>query len=100
MPHNKKDIALTAIKASYGTESGEDGINLFVSHHLEQFDETEWQSILGMSNPTSKDVIEALVFVECDDGVYDFSLPNDVTDYVVCVSFNVSGDIDDISMES
>jgi hypothetical protein len=100
MSQNKNSIALNAIKASYNNESGEYGINLFVSHHLEQFDKTVWKKILGKSDPTPQDVIDAIVFIECEDDVYDFSLPNEVTDYVICVSFDDSGAIDNIAMES
>jgi len=101
MSQDRKGLALNAIKASHNTEQGEYGIDLFVSHHLEEFSDTEWQTLLGKVKPSSSDVIEALVFKECSDSnVYDFTLPNDVTDYVVSVSFNDGGDIDSISMES
>ena len=35
-----------------------------------------------------------------DEEVYDFTLPEEVTDYVVSVSFDEDGEIDDIVMES
>ncbi|MUI16138.1 DUF2004 domain-containing protein [Massilia dura] len=32
--------------------------------------------------------------------VFDFSLPDDVTDYVISVRFDDSGEVENISMES
>lgn len=100
MSHDKKDLALSAIKASQGTEQGEYGIDLFISHHLEQFDSTEWQELLGKAKPSTNEIVESLVYIDDYDGVYDFSLPNDVTGYVVSVSFDDAGNVDSISMES
>ena len=39
---------------------------------------------------------------EDEDGIdtFDFTLPEDVTDYVISVHFDEEGAVDDISMES
>jgi hypothetical protein len=39
---------------------------------------------------------------EAEDGLdtFDFTLPDDVTNYVIAVRFNEDGEVHDISMES
>ncbi len=94
--------ALDGIKKSFGSVQGEYGIDLFVSHHLEELPQSYWERHLGTAKPTHAQVIELLVLRSKwdDEEVYDFTLPDEVTDYVVSVSFDEDGEIDDISMES
>ena len=97
-----KDKALASIKASAGTEAGQYGIDEFVQHHLEELPTSYWQAQLGTANPTHTQVMDLLVLREKweDEKVYDFALPDEVTDYVVSVSFNDDGEVTDIVMES
>ncbi len=99
---SNEKIALEGIKKSSGTEQGEYGIDLFVSHHLEELPQSYWEGYLGTSKPNHGQVIELLILRSKwdDEEVYDFTLPDEVTDYVVSVSFDKDGEIDDISMES
>ena len=94
--------ALEGIKKSSGTEQGEYGIDEFVSHHLEELPQNYWEKHLGTSKPSHEQVIDLLVLRSKweDEEVYDFTLPEEVTDYVVSVSFDEDGVIDDIVMES
>ncbi|EPE5851656.1 DUF2004 domain-containing protein [Vibrio vulnificus] len=96
----KVELALEAIKASRGTESGEYGIDLFVSHHLDELHAAVWLEILGKENPNFDDILSALVVAYVEDDVCDFTLPNDVTNYLISVSFDENGQVVDISMES
>ncbi|UXI03308.1 DUF2004 domain-containing protein [Photobacterium sp. TY1-4] len=96
----KVELALEAIRASHGTESGEYGIDLFVSHHLDELPATVWLEIIGKENPSFDDVLSALILTYAEDDVYDFTLPNDVTNYLISVSFDENGQIVDIVMES
>ena len=100
----RQKLALAAINQTFGTESGEYGINLFVTHHLEELPQSYWQQHLGVSTPKPTSVIELLQFRsswgEDDIERFDFTLPDGVTDYVVSVHFDRSGEIDWISMES
>ncbi|MGL1529914.1 DUF2004 domain-containing protein, partial [Vibrio parahaemolyticus] len=96
----KVELALEAIKASRGTELGEYGIDLFVSHHLDEFPAAVWLEILGKENPSFDDILSALVVAYVEDDVCDFTLPNDVTNYLISVSFDENGQVVDISMES
>lgn len=94
--------ALNAIKEAAGTESGEYSIDEFISHHLEELPSEYWQEHLGVKNPNADQVMGLLVLRSKwdDEETYDFTLPGDITDYVVCVSFADDGSIDDITMES
>lgn len=100
MSNEKK--ALEGIKKSSGTEQGEYGIDEFVSHHLEELPQSYWEKHLGTSKPSNELVIDLLVLRSKweDEEVYDFTLPDEITDYVVSVSFDEDGEIDDIVMES
>ena len=99
---NNEKKALEGIKNSSGTEKGEYGIDLFVSHHLEELPQSYWEKHLGTAKPTHEQVIELLILRSKwdDEKVYDFTLPDEATDYVVSVSFDEDGEIVDISMES
>lgn len=100
MSNEKK--ALEGIKKSSGTEQGEYSIDEFVSHHLEELPQTYWEKHLGTSKPSNEQIIDLLILRSKweDEEVYDFTLPEEVTDYVVSVSFDKEGMIDDIVMES
>ena len=102
MDSNKEKRALAAIKESSGKKEGEYGIDLFIEHHLEELNDSDWEKSIGISKPTPKQVIDSIMLIKSwdHDLAYDFSLPNDVTDYVVSVRFDEEGDIEGISMES
>ncbi len=102
MPTQKEKLAMDAIRNSAGTEAGEYGIDLFIEHHLEELEESDWKKSLGIEKPSKDQVLGALVLRSSwdDDCVYDFTLPNEVTDCVVSVRFDEGGEIEDISMES
>ncbi|WP_150050984.1 DUF2004 domain-containing protein [Methylomonas rhizoryzae] len=100
----RQKLALDAIKHAFGTEAGEDSVNLFVGHHLEELPQSYWQQHLGSSTPKPTAVIGLLQlrssWGEDDIEFFDFTLPDEVTDYVVSVHFDGAGKIDGISMES
>lgn len=100
----RQKLALDDIKNTFGTEAGEDSINLFVEHHLEELPQSYWRQHLGSSTPEPTAVIGLLQlrssWGEDDIEYFDFTLPNEVTDYVISVHFDGAGKIDGISMES
>lgn len=100
----RQKLALDAIKQALGTEAGADSVNLFVEHHLEELPQSYWQQHLGLSTPEPAAVIGLLQlrssWGEGDIEYFDFTLPDEVTDYVVSVHFDSGDTIDDISMES
>ncbi|MBT3375573.1 MAG: DUF2004 domain-containing protein [Lentisphaerae bacterium] len=101
----RKAAALAAIRAESDPNGG---CRLFVSHHLDELEESFWIQLCGTARPAYEDVIEKLVLQshwsedDEDEGIdsFDFTLPDDVTDYLICVRFDDSGTVDDIAMES
>lgn len=99
--------ARAAIKQSFGTGDDESGTDLFVSHHLDELDGKYWHKHLGTSSPEPIRILDILELRshwgdDDDNGldVFDFTLPDDVTDYVISVRFDETGKVEDISMES
>ena len=99
-------VALEAIKSAYGTEDDEFGATLFVSHHIEELEDSYWEEHLQTSSPEPAKVLDLLVlspYWEPDEDEIesiDFTLPGNVTDYVICVNFDENGEVEDIAMES
>ena len=99
------EAARTAIRAAYGAEGDEYGVTLFVSHHLEELEPAYWEEQFETATPEPGRILDALVlrseFDEVEEiDTLDFTLPGDVTDYVLCVAFDDEGEVADISMES
>lgn len=103
----REKTAIAAIKNAFDTEGDEYGGTLFVHHHLEEIEEDFWIKHLGTSHPEPKQVLDILVLQshwdsEDDEGidVFDFTLPDDITNYVICVRFDEEGQIEEITVES
>jgi len=104
----RQAAALSAIKAAYGTEDDEEDATLFVSHHLEELDASYWEKHLGEASPEPVRVLDLLVLRshwgydgDDDDGIdiFDFTLPDGVTDYVISVAFDEDGEVESVLME-
>ena len=97
-------LGLAAIKQSLETQADEYGATMFVQHHLEEIPQDYWQKHLGASAPEPSAVLGLLElrsnWGEDEIEYFDFSLPEDVTDYVLSVHFDDTGKVDGISMES
>ena len=100
----RKLLALDAIRQASGTKTGGDSVNLFVEHHLEELPSSYWQKHLGSGAPEPAAILGLLQlrssWGEGDIEYLDFTLPDEVTDYVLSVHFDGRGTIDGISMES
>lgn len=103
----REKVARAAIKEAFGTEEGEFTADLFASHHIDELDGDYWQKYLGTRNPEPIHILDILELSshwadEDDDGmeVFDFTLPDEVTDYVISVRFDEAGEVEEISMES
>lgn len=77
----RKDVALTAIRNTFSSEQDEYGASLFVSHHLEELDESYWLKHLGTTQPAPHRVLDILVLRSHwsdkeEDGIdtFDFTL--------------------------
>ena len=117
MPANSQEIsrrektARAHIDAVYGTPEDEFDVTLFVSHHLSELGASYWIKHTGTSKPDARMVLRLLTVcfdAEQEDleeeeeplDTLDFTLPEGVTNYVICVEFDDSGDVARVSMES
>lgn len=101
----RETAARLAIKNGFDMEDEDSGSAMFVAFHLEELEGSYWQQHLGTLRPDPSSVLDLLVlrghWGGPDDLQYfDFSLPGDVTDYVISVRFDEAGKIDEISMEN
>jgi hypothetical protein len=99
----RKRAAMEAIRSAFGRTEDEYGGTLFVSHHLEHLDGNYWLKQLGSDRPEPNRILDLLeIQSDPEDGLetLDFSLPESVTNYVICVTFDSDGKVEDISMES
>ncbi len=108
----RSSAGLAAIKQMMDRGEGEFSVALFVSHHLDEVEADYWKARTGSPCPDAKRVLDLLVLQKHwglsgdggidEDGidVFDFTLPGEVTDYVLSVRFDDNGEIADISMES
>ena len=101
----REAAARAAIKKAYGTADDEYGVTGFVSHHLEELDSAYWKKHFSTETPDPHLILESLVLRSHWGGddeidIFDFTLPEEVTDYVITVKFDESGKIIEITMES
>lgn len=82
---------------------------LYLEHHLDEIEPEYWLNHIGHENPTTIQVLQLLVLnpymeweIEEDEESYliDFTLPDEVTQYVLCVEFDRDENLLGISMES
>ncbi len=109
---SKREAAARAhIDAVYGTPEDEFGATLFVSHHLKELDASYWLKHAGTSTPDAQQVLRLLeVSFDAEEedleeeeeplDTLDFTLPDGVTNYVICVEFDDSGNIVRVALES
>jgi len=111
MPANPNEIrrreaaARAAIKKAFDTADEESGVALFISHHLEEIDADYWKQHFSTETPEPQRIIDSLVLQSIwggDDEIetFDFTLPEDVTNYLISVSFDEDGEVSGITMES
>jgi hypothetical protein len=101
----REAAARQAIKTGFDMEDEESGVAMFVAFHLEELEPGYWEPHTGTQRPDPSAVLDILVlrehWGEKDDlEIFDFTLPGDVTNYVISVRFDAKGKVDEISMES
>ncbi len=104
---HREQLARRAMREALENQQAEDSVELFIQHHLEEVESAYWQKHFGTPTPTPLQVLEILVLDhQCDDDglepheMLDFTLPDGMTNYVICVSFDAKGQVIDIAMES
>jgi hypothetical protein len=101
----REAAARAAIKKAYGTADDEYGATAFVSHHLEELDSAYWKKHFSTETPDPHRILESLVLRSHWGGddemdTFDFTLPEDATNYVITVAFDEDGNVSGIEMES
>ena len=101
----REQAARHAIKNGFDMDDEDSGVAMFVAFHLEELDAAYWQQHLGTARPMPDAVLDALVLRERWGGAgdlehFDFTLPGDITDYVIGVRFDAAGKVAEVSMES
>jgi len=103
----REQLARVAMRAALENQQAEDSVELFIQHHLEEIEPAYWEKYSGSAVPTQLQVLDLLVLAdqwendEVDSReMLDFTLPDEITQYVICVSFDAKGQVIDISMES
>jgi hypothetical protein len=101
----RETSARAAIKGAFDAADDESGVSLFVSHHLEEVDADYWRKHFSTDRPDPLRILEALVLRSHwggDDEIdtFDFTLPEEATNYVISVGFDEAGEVSEISMES
>ncbi|WP_065328909.1 DUF2004 domain-containing protein [Tritonibacter mobilis] len=102
----QESSAREAIKLLIGRPEGDDSVNLFVEHHLSALEADYFSDAYGTPTPEPTKIVDSLVLVDSwssEDGgsldTFDFSLPENVTNYLLSVRF-VDDEVQEISMES
>lgn len=98
----REEKALRAIKAELDIPNKDSAVTLFCEDHLDQLEGEYWKKHIGTVKPDPVQVVDLLVLKDHWDGdtVFDFTLPEDVTDYIICVRFDENGEVEDIDIES
>jgi Protein of unknown function (DUF2004) len=101
----REAVARDTIKRMYGKDADKFGATLFVSHLMEELDSGYWRKHLSTETPDPRKVLELLELDSHWDGeaeidTFDFTLPDEITNYVISVMFDESGDVTEITMES
>jgi len=101
----RETAARAAIVKAFETENDEFGVTLFVTHHLKELDFNYWEKFLSVASPEPERVLGLLQLRSHWGGVeeidtFDFTLPGNVTDYVISVKFDKFGEVSEIAMES
>ena len=101
----REAVARAAIKNAFGTVDDKFDATLFVSHHLDELDSAYWKKHLSSATPEPRRVLEMLELRSHWGGddeidIFDFTLPDDATNYVISVAFDENGSVSGITMES
>jgi hypothetical protein len=101
----REAAARAAIKRAFNPADEESEVALFISHHLEELDSAYWQKHFSTSKPDTQRILDSLVLQSHWGGddeleTFDFTLPDDATNYLISVNFDQEGEVADITMES
>ena len=104
------EIARDAFKAEF-TEKPEGTVSTYLSHHAEELGEKDLLRIFGITDPDDLDIqhlLDALqlkrigLYPGSEDmvAVFDYTIDEEATDYMLAVEFDGDGEVYGISMDS
>jgi hypothetical protein len=104
------EIARDAFKAEF-TEKPEGTVGIYLSHHAEELGEKDLLRIFGIEDPDDLDIHHLLDALQLKriglypgaDGyvaVFDYTIDEEATDYILAVEFDGEGEVCGISMDS
>lgn len=103
----REGVARVAMQAALENQQAKDGVELFIQHHIEEIEPAYWEKYSGSVAATPLQVLDLLLLAEqwerddidCRE-MLDFTLPDEMSQYVICISYDEKGQVSDISMES
>jgi hypothetical protein len=109
-PARFDEIAREALRVEF-TEKPEGTVATYLSHHAEELGEKELMRIFSTVDPdelTIDHLLDALylkrigLYPDSDDylAVFDFTIDEEATDYLLAVEFDGEGDVFGVSMDS
>jgi hypothetical protein len=109
-PARFDEVAREALRAEF-TEKPEGTVSTYLSHHAEELGEKELLRIFSTVDPdelTIDHLLDAMylkrigLYPDSDDyvAVFDFTIDEEATDYLLAVEFDADGDVFGVSMDS
>ncbi|OTG67948.1 hypothetical protein B9T25_08195 [Acinetobacter sp. ANC 4470] len=100
--------ARAAMLSAYQSDTDGNEVHLYAEHHLEELEPDYWLKNLGTTTPQPLQVLNMLelsphvdwMLEEDENYRIDFTLPEEVTQYVLCVELDRDETLVGISMES
>jgi hypothetical protein len=104
------EVAREVLRIEF-TEKPEGNVATYLSHHAEELEEKDLLQAFGVADPdelTIDHLLDALQLKRIGlhpgsdtyAAVFDYSIDEKVTDYLLAVEFNEDGEVFDISMDS
>ena len=96
---------IAAVRRRLADDPGESGL-LYAEHHIAEIAPEAWESVHGLEQPPAVAELLRLLEPVClwgdlTEGLHlDFSIGEDLTDYVLSVEIRLDGTLGDIDMES
>lgn len=105
------DIARDAFRAEYSEKPDDGNVGIYLSHHAEELGEKDLLRIFAITDPDELDIdhlLDALQLkriglypgAEGYCAVFDYTIDEEATDYLLAVEFNGDGEVYGISMDS
>ncbi|AZA80753.1 hypothetical protein C1637_11985 [Chryseobacterium lactis] len=100
----------TYIVEDYHDQDG-DTVKYYIEHHLEEIDQDELSTLINFDDPDTKpeqqllaklELVRVGLYPDSEDhfAILDYSIGEEITDYLVTINTDENGQLDYMSMES